>query len=98
PRDGRAVLLISSVLFQELDEAPAEVRRFIERLPEGYVERIRTNDKVSRLRDQYIAAKVVSSKYRQDATHVATATVHNADVIVSWNFKHLVNMYRIDGF
>lgn len=97
-RKGTAVLLISSVLAQELEEAPPEIARFIEQLPERFVERVRTDDKVSQLRDRYIAAGVVSSKYRQDATHVATATVHKADVIVSWNFKHLVNVYRIRGF
>jgi len=97
-RKGTAVLLISSVLAQELEEAPPEIARFIEELPERFVERVRTNDRVSQLRDLYIAAGVVSSRYRQDATHVATATVHKADLIVSWNFKHLVNVHRINGF
>ena len=29
-----------------------------------------------------------------DTLHIATATVHHADVLVSWNFKHIVNMVR----
>ena len=98
PRRGQAILLISSVLFQEVEEAPPEIMLFIERLPERYVELIRTNDESSRLRDRYVAERVVTKKYRQDAMHVATATIHRADVIVSWNFKHIVNIHRILGF
>ena len=33
-----------------------------------------------------------------DATHVAAATVAGANLIVSWNFKHIVNYSRILGF
>lgn len=33
-----------------------------------------------------------------DALHVALATISCADVIVSWNFKHLVNPVRIRKF
>jgi hypothetical protein len=30
--------------------------------------------------------------------HIALATIHNADVLVSWNFKHIVNVNRIRGY
>jgi len=30
--------------------------------------------------------------------HIALATIHNADVLVSWNFKHIVNIDRIRGY
>lgn len=33
-----------------------------------------------------------------DAQHIAAATVHRADILVSWNFKHIVNLRRIHGF
>ena len=33
-----------------------------------------------------------------DALHVASATVFSADLILSWNFKHMVNFNRIRGF
>jgi predicted nucleic acid-binding protein len=33
-----------------------------------------------------------------DALHVALASVARADVLVSWNFKHLVQLRRIRGF
>jgi hypothetical protein len=31
-------------------------------------------------------------------SHCALATIHKADVLVSWNFKHIVNVIRIRGY
>jgi hypothetical protein len=50
------------------------------------------------LRDGYLAAKVVGPAHDTDAHHVALATVSRADLIVSWNFKHLVHYDKIRGF
>ncbi|HEO65792.1 MAG TPA: PIN domain protein [Spirochaetes bacterium] len=46
----------------------------------------------------YINEKVVSAKFFTDALHVAITTVHHLDAIVSWNFKHIVNLSRIRLF
>ena len=29
---------------------------------------------------------------------LATATIYKVDILVSWNFKHIVNVYRIRGY
>ena len=50
------------------------------------------------LRDAYLQGEVVTQKYADDALHVAQATLARADVIVSWNFRHLVNPARIRDF
>ena len=34
----------------------------------------------------------------EDAQHIAIATVVSANVLVSWNFKHIVNLDRIQGY
>ncbi len=44
------------------------------------------------------AAKIVGKRYTTDAFHVALATVAGADVIVSWNCKHIVHLEKIRGF
>jgi hypothetical protein len=41
---------------------------------------------------------VVSPKFEDDARHVAACTVHGVGLLVSWNFKHLVNVRREAGF
>jgi hypothetical protein len=35
---------------------------------------------------------------RADALHIALATVARVDVLVSWNFKHIVNLTRIHAY
>jgi hypothetical protein len=37
----------------------------------------------------------VSSKWADDALHVATATVTDCALIISWNFKHIVHFQKI---
>lgn len=35
---------------------------------------------------------------RIDAQHIAVATISRVDVLVSWNFSHIVNLARIRGY
>ena len=41
---------------------------------------------------------MISSNYFLDAEHIAIATVEKVDIVVSWNFKHIVNIHKIRGF
>lgn len=45
-----------------------------------------------------IEAKVVGETSYTDCLHIALATIHSADILVSWNFKHIVNVIRIIGY
>jgi hypothetical protein len=47
---------------------------------------------------EYIRQAVVSRRMLADAQHIAVATVARVDVLVSWNFRHIVNLDRIHGF
>ncbi len=47
------------------------------------------------LRNAYLEANIVSPKSTDDATHVAIATISMADAIVSWNFKHIVQLDKM---
>ena len=53
------------------------------------------NDKTIQLAEQYIIEKALTAKSYDDALHIALATLNNADVLASWNFKHIVNLDRI---
>lgn len=48
--------------------------------------------------EEYHAAKVIGEVHEADARHIATASVQRVDVLVSWNFKHIVNLDRIRGY
>ena len=53
---------------------------------------------VQQLTEAYLTAGVVTERYREDAAHIAYATVYGADVVASWNFRHIVNLERIQQF
>jgi hypothetical protein len=57
-----------------------------------------TNEEAVLLHDAYLAAGVVGPGSDDDAQHVANATVARADMIVSWNFKHIVHFQKIRGY
>ena len=50
------------------------------------------------LRDAYLTAGVVGPRWKEDALYVATASVTWVDAIVSWNFKHIVRLDRINAY
>jgi predicted nucleic acid-binding protein len=61
-------------------------------------EKIRLSVEAIELANKYIAAKVVGKTSRADCQHIAMATISKADVLLSWNFKHIVNLDRIRGY
>jgi predicted nucleic acid-binding protein len=97
-RRGEIRLLVSSLLATELDRAPEDVQAVLPDLPREALEPVTASDEAAQLRDAYLQAEVVESKRSADAYHVALATVARADMIVSWNFRHIVHFERIRGF
>jgi len=95
---GKIVALISDTLVGELVSAPQQVQDTLQQVIEAGYERLELTQEAEVLRDAYLSAGVVSAKYAGDALHVAQATLARADVIVSWNFKHLVNPSRVRAF
>ena len=95
---GRVIVILSDLLEAELLRAPPQVRDFLTTLPVEQVERIRLTQEAADLADRYIVAKVVGPTSRADCQHIALATLARADVLVSWNFKHIVNLDRIRGY
>ena len=75
-----------------------EVPAVLTRLAPDTVERLFINEESERLLTAYLRAKVVGGQHSNDAHHVAIATVARADVILSWNFKHIVHWDRIRMF
>jgi hypothetical protein len=52
-------------------------------------------DEAITLAEKYISEGALTNKSYNDALHIALATINNADVLASWNFKHIVNLDRI---
>ncbi|MBN2559869.1 MAG: PIN domain protein [Phycisphaerae bacterium] len=95
---GRFALVVSGTLLRELHKAPDRVREVVAEVPEGFIEVIEPSEEIERLRDAYILAGVVGPASLLDAEHIASASVAAVDLIVSWNFKHIVHFERIRGY
>lgn len=96
--EGKFTVLISQVVLAELEPAPERVRAIATRLLAAEYELLVPDAESDDLWDAYMAAKVVGPRWADDARHVANATTARANLIVSWNFKHLVNVVRIREF
>ena len=95
-RNGIFIPIISSHVIAELENgAPEYVKDILKSL--NYEEHI-VNDEMQKLAEKYMEQKIVSENYYPDALHIAAATVIGADVLVSWNFKHIVNLDKIKLF
>ncbi len=97
-RSGRAFPVLSEQVEIELEPAPQKVQALLGELLGLGAENVRLSVAADKLADAYLNAQVVSRTYRADALHIALATLAKVDVLVSWNFKHIVNLRRIRGY
>ena len=95
---GKVMCLYSELIETELLDAPDRVKKFFIELPKENMEKVQINDDILSLAMKYIDEKVVGQTSLDDCIHIATATFYKADILVSWNFKHIVNVYRIRGY
>jgi len=95
---GDFVILLSAQTLEELSLAPEPIRRLLKGLAPSMVEEVPLDSTVQQLAQAYIDAGVLGQTWEGDCLHVAAATLANAELILSWNFKHIVNYNRIRGF
>jgi len=96
--DSNITIIISETLLEELKNAPENVKELFSSLPQDKRLYVDTTDEVTNLAHKYIDAKIVGQTSIDDCRHIASATINNADILVSWNFKHLVNIERKRGY
>jgi predicted nucleic acid-binding protein len=94
-KTGKKLLILSDLTLQELEPAPEEVKEKLFQVPKENQIGIAINDEAVQLAEIYIKEGALTTKSFNDALHIALATIYNADVLASWNFKHIVNLNRI---
>ena len=92
------VLLFSTVTQNELTNAPENVRELVKSLKITNTEFLETTNEAVELAGEYITEKVVGQTSFADCLHIALATINKAYFLISWNFKHIVNVQRIAGY
>jgi hypothetical protein len=97
-KNGEFKIVYSEITNDELANAPDRVRDFINDLSSKQKEFVEITQEAVYLADTYIREKVVGKTSRADCIHIALATINRADILLSWNFKHIVNINRIRGY
>jgi predicted nucleic acid-binding protein len=95
---GEYRVLVSRLTDIELENAPKKVKELANTLKQEDTEWLEVTTQSVQLADEYIEEKVVGQTSHSDCIHIAIATLNYADVLVSWNFKHIVNHRRIRGY
>lgn len=96
--DGEFILIFSTVTQEELEQAPEKVQNLVTHLKTEHTEFLETTEEAVDLVTKYIAEKVVGQTSYADCLQIALATINRADYLISWNFKHIVNVDRIRGY
>ncbi len=93
--NGSKRIMLSDLTFKELEPARQAIREKVNEVPTRNRIVVGITDEAILLAETYIAEGALTNKSFNDALHIALATLNNADVLASWNFKHIVNLDRI---
>ena len=97
-KQGEKIAVISDVTLDELSLSRPGVRNHLDTISNSFKEFVLSDKQTEELAECYIKEKAVTRKSYEDALHIAIATINKVDVVVSWNFKHIVNLDRIRKF
>ena len=97
-KSGKYDVVLSSVDFLELGNCTEEKRAILA----GYIaqitfEHIEVTDEINNTAERFIDLGILTRKSFIDCQHIAVAIHAGCDIIVSWNFKHIVNVKTIKG-
>ncbi len=97
-RNGTFQPLLSEVIGAGIEDAPDEVQVVYAELIALNAEVLTVEESALELADEYQKRGILTSNFYDDGLHIALATVAEADLLVSWNFKHIVRFDKIRLF
>lgn len=97
-RLGKFNIVLSDVTIGELQFAPEKVRNLTTTIPPEYLELVSIDSEQIALADRYVEEGALTPKFHSDAQHIAISIILKVDSLISWNFKHMVNFFRIKQY
>ena len=97
-RTGIFLPLLSEVVAAEIADAPETVQSVYAELVSLNAEVLTIEESALGLAEEYQKRGILTSNFYDDGLHIAVATVAEADLLVSWNFKHIVRFDKIRLF
>ena len=85
-------------MYKRIDIKMMPINKYIRKGFHSNIELISSSEESKSLANNYIAENVVGVTSFDDCHHIAIATISKVDILVSWNFKHIVNVFRIRGY
>jgi len=97
-KQGKYNVYISSTVITELNKCKEPKRsRLLEYMSQIELTRVEINRQVLELAQRYVNEYIIPSRFFDDAVHIAVASINECDILVSWNFKHIVRYKTIQG-
>ena len=96
--EGAFQVYFSDINETELYLAPKHVRDVKLKIPNDCLTKVILDEQSKALGEAYINEGILTWKSLDDAYHIAIASVNRIDVLISWNFKHIVNFDKIKLF
>ncbi len=97
-RLGLLKAILSDIIAAEIEDAPLPVQEIYAELLTWQPDLIGVAEPALELAELYQQRGILTPKFYADGLHVALATIAEADVMVSWNFKHIVHFDKIRLF
>jgi len=92
------LVYLSEISMIELLPAPQRVRNILNLIPPSNLIILDFTTEAKQLAENYISEKILGAASIDDAYHIAIATINRIDVLLSWNFRHIVNWDKIRLF
>ena len=98
-KEGIYEIFISEVVIREINDAPEPKRKALFDLVNKYTPvELETTEEADELTEFYMERGIIPEGKREDAFHVAIATAHEMDAIITWNYQHLANLRKSELF
>ncbi|MFN8440101.1 MAG: hypothetical protein U0175_04985 [Caldilineaceae bacterium] len=95
---GRLKPVVSDIIAAEIYEGFERIQEQYQKLLSWNPDILSVTTEAVELADAYQKQGILTPKYYDDGLHIALATIAEVDVLVSWNFKHIVQFFKIRQF
>jgi len=96
-KQGKYEIFISQTVLNEIDKADEPKKNQLMQLIKEYQPQgLDITSEVTDLSKAYISQWIIPEAKVEDALHVAISTVYEMDALISWNNRHLANLYKME--
>ncbi len=86
-------VFISDIVIEEIEATGDETKRnHLLDMIKGFDKLSGEGEEIKTLTEEYVRRGIIPAKHIEDAIHIAVSTVYSLDVLVSWNFEHIVKL------